>query len=81
MLIKFLGPFTDETVEDFWRMVWQENVNTIVILTNLEENGVVSLSLSLSPLSLSPLSLSLSLSLCVLQNRLELNLKLQYYLY
>ena len=53
MLIKFLGPFTDETVEDFWRMVWQQNVNTIVILTNLEENGVVRL------------SLSLSLSLCV----------------
>eukprot|EP00105_Crassostrea_gigas_P017581 XP_011435412.1 PREDICTED: uncharacterized protein LOC105333895 isoform X1 [Crassostrea gigas] len=34
------GPFTDETVTDFWRMVWNENVNTIVILTNLEENGV-----------------------------------------
>uniref|UniRef100_K1QHZ8 protein-tyrosine-phosphatase n=1 Tax=Magallana gigas TaxID=29159 RepID=K1QHZ8_MAGGI len=33
-------PFTDETVTDFWRMVWNENVNTIVILTNLEENGV-----------------------------------------
>ncbi|XP_065922105.1 uncharacterized protein [Magallana gigas] len=34
------GPFTDETVTDFWRMVWNENVNTIVVLTNLEENGV-----------------------------------------
>nr|XP_034315169.1 uncharacterized protein LOC117685067 isoform X2 [Crassostrea gigas] len=34
------GPFTDETVTDFWRMVWSENVNTIVVLTNLEENGV-----------------------------------------
>ncbi|XP_052685705.1 uncharacterized protein LOC128165327 [Crassostrea angulata] len=34
------GPFTDETVADIWRMVWHENVNTIVILTNLEENGV-----------------------------------------
>ncbi|XP_078320058.1 uncharacterized protein LOC111119719 isoform X6 [Crassostrea virginica] len=34
------GPFTDETVVDFWRMVWQQRVNTIVILTNLVENGV-----------------------------------------
>uniref|UniRef100_A0A8W8KJC8 Receptor-type tyrosine-protein phosphatase T n=1 Tax=Magallana gigas TaxID=29159 RepID=A0A8W8KJC8_MAGGI len=34
------GPFTDETVADFWRMVWNENVNTIVILINLEEAGV-----------------------------------------
>uniref|UniRef100_A0A8W8KI76 Receptor-type tyrosine-protein phosphatase T n=1 Tax=Magallana gigas TaxID=29159 RepID=A0A8W8KI76_MAGGI len=33
-------PFTDETVADFWRMVWNENVNTIVILINLEEAGV-----------------------------------------
>ncbi|XP_078320061.1 uncharacterized protein LOC111119718 isoform X2 [Crassostrea virginica] len=34
------GPFTDETVVDFWRMVWEQRVNTIVILTNFVENGV-----------------------------------------
>lgn len=42
LILYLTGPFTDETVTDFWRMVWSENVNTIVVLTNLEENGVVS---------------------------------------
>nr|XP_022315863.1 uncharacterized protein LOC111119719 [Crassostrea virginica] len=35
------GPFTSETVVDFWRMVWQQSVNAIVVLTNLEENGIM----------------------------------------
>lgn len=34
------GPF-DTTVADFWRMVWQEASNRIVMVANLEENGKV----------------------------------------
>jgi len=29
-----LGPLPN-TVADFWKMVWQEGVNTIVMLTNV----------------------------------------------
>lgn len=29
------------TVNDFWRMIWQENVKYIVIVANVEENGKV----------------------------------------
>ncbi|XP_078317010.1 uncharacterized protein LOC144620397 [Crassostrea virginica] len=35
------GPFTPETVHDFWRMTWQQNCGKIIMLTNLIENGVV----------------------------------------
>ena len=34
----FLGPFK-KTVVDFWNLVQQENVQTIVMLTNLVENN------------------------------------------
>lgn len=30
----------DETVEDFWQMIWENQVRTIVQLTDLSENGV-----------------------------------------
>lgn len=30
------------TVSDFWRMVWEQQSSTIVMVTNLEERGIVS---------------------------------------
>ncbi|KAK2181764.1 hypothetical protein NP493_383g04081 [Ridgeia piscesae] len=34
------GP-KDTTIEDMWRMIWQENSNIILMLANLRENGRV----------------------------------------
>ena len=39
--VPWLGP-VDETKADFWRMVWEQQSATIVMLTNLEEKGKVS---------------------------------------
>ena len=35
-----IGP-KENTVKDFWRMVWQQNVTQIVMLTNIMEGGKV----------------------------------------
>lgn len=34
------GP-TDTTVDDFWRMIWEHNLELVVMLTNLEEYSKV----------------------------------------
>ena len=39
-LVHSPGP-VPETVSDFWRMVWEENSRTIVMLTNTHERGKV----------------------------------------
>lgn len=35
-----LGP-TEASIEDFWRMVWEQEVPIIIMLTGLKENGKV----------------------------------------
>ena len=43
LILKLLlcsGP-KEITVGDFWRMIWQEGANRIVMVANVEENGKV----------------------------------------
>ena len=36
----YVGP-TKDIINDFWRMIWQEDIGKIVMLTNLEEENKV----------------------------------------
>lgn len=38
---KFLTGPTEASMDDFWRMIWEHNTTTIVMLTGLLENGKV----------------------------------------
>ena len=40
-MFTFIGPFTEETIVDFWRMIWQEHCEKIVMVTNLLEGETV----------------------------------------
>ena len=40
MVIMFTGP-KNTTVSDMWRMIWQLNTNRVVMVTQLEEDGMV----------------------------------------
>ena len=37
----FLTGPKQNTVDDFWKMIWQEDVDSIVMLTNLKEGDKV----------------------------------------
>ena len=56
LLFCLKGP-TQKTLNDFWRMIWQENCATIVMLTNLVEMGKVGFLLPLSVLNLTDLKI------------------------
>ena len=45
--IAAMGP-REETVDDFWRMICQENIRTIVMLTNLKEALQVSITVNIN---------------------------------
>ncbi|KAH9492844.1 hypothetical protein Btru_023851 [Bulinus truncatus] len=39
--IAAMSPFNDDTVLDFWRMIYQRKIETIVMMTNVLEGGIV----------------------------------------
>ena len=39
-MFSFPGP-KEHNVKDMWRMIWQQNINTIVMVTNMVEQGKV----------------------------------------
>ena len=63
----FLKGPTQQTLNDFWRMIWQENCSTIVMLTNLVEMGKVGFHLPLSAQNVLDLIICSVTSFCKFQ--------------